>query len=202
MKRQCGNKTSRNKNWTEKDSNKKINAKPDNKAEDHKKEKLITSQESSLCVHVCVCRLFTKKENNNNNKMYIYYYIMDRKRMKTDFFFCACVLCLKFKMGVKCNCTVSRQKEKRIRKQNLQGGRIVMPMFPFFFFFPFTLHKWPWTKGSPKDTLPRRTPGKLWTTTANKFTKQQIYTQTQWITKRTHNNWGSSTFIFQEANQS
>ena len=46
---------------TKKDSNKKINAKPDNKAEDHKKEKLITSQESSLCVHVCVCRLFTKK---------------------------------------------------------------------------------------------------------------------------------------------
>ena len=88
-------------------------------------------------------------------------------------------------MGVKCNCTVSRQKEKRIRKQNLQEGGIVMPMFPFFFFFfffSFTLHKWPWTKGSPKDTLPRRTPGKLWTTTANKFTKQQIYTQTQWIT--------------------
>ena len=23
-------------------------------------------------MHVCVCRLFTKKENNNNNKMYIY----------------------------------------------------------------------------------------------------------------------------------
>ena len=40
-------------------------------------------------------------------------------------------------MGVKCNCTVSRQKEKRIRKQNLQEGRIVMPMFPFFFFFFF-----------------------------------------------------------------
>ena len=33
----------------QKDSNKKINAKPDNKAEDHKREKLITSQESSLC---------------------------------------------------------------------------------------------------------------------------------------------------------
>ena len=27
-------------------------------------------------------------------------------------------------MGVKCNCTVGRQKEKRIRNQNLRGGRI------------------------------------------------------------------------------
>ena len=44
-------------------------------------------------------------------------------------------------------------------------------MVSFFFFFL------PWTKGSPKDTPPRRTPGKLWATTANKFTKQQIYTQ-------------------------
>ena len=46
-------------NWTEKDSNKEINTKTDNKAEDHKRRKLITSQESSLCVRVC--RLFTKK---------------------------------------------------------------------------------------------------------------------------------------------
>ena len=53
---------SRNKNWTEKDSNKKINAKPDNKAEDHKKEKLITSQESSLCVHVCVSFVYEKRK--------------------------------------------------------------------------------------------------------------------------------------------
>ena len=52
--------TSRNKNWTEKDSNKKINTKTDNKAEDHKRRKLITSQ-GALCVCVCVCRLFTKK---------------------------------------------------------------------------------------------------------------------------------------------
>ena len=52
----------------------------------------------------------------------------------SDLVFCARVLCLKFKMGVKCNCTVGRQKEKRIRNQNLRGGRIVMPMFPFFFF--------------------------------------------------------------------
>ena len=49
-------------NWTEKDSNKKINAKPDNKAEDHKKEKLITSQESSLCVHVCVSFVYEKRK--------------------------------------------------------------------------------------------------------------------------------------------
>ena len=111
-------------------------------------------------------------------------YRYNGKEKNEDRFFCACVLCLKFKMGVKCNCTVGRQKEKRIRNQNLQGG-IVMPVFPFFFFFFFFL---PWTKGSPKDTPPRRTPGKLWTTTANKFTKQQIYTQKQWITKGTHDN--------------
>ena len=39
LKRQRGNTTSRNKNWTEKDSNKKINTKTDNKAEEHKKGK-------------------------------------------------------------------------------------------------------------------------------------------------------------------
>ena len=61
-----------------------------------------------------------------------------------------------------------------------------MPMVSFFFYFffiflfilfYFILFFWPWTKGSPKDTPPRCTPGKLWSTTANKFTKQQIYTQ-------------------------
>ena len=96
------------------------------------------------------------------------------------------MLCLKFKMGVKCNCTVGRQKEKRIRNQNLRGGRIVMPMFPFLFIFFF--YFWPWTKGSPKDTPPRRTPGKLWTTTANKFTKQQMYTQKTVDTTQTDDN--------------
>ena len=65
-------------------------------------------------------------------------------------------------MGVKCNCTVSRQKEKRIRKQNLRGGRIVMPMFPFFFFFFFFFFfsfffPLPSTSG-PGPKVPRRTP--------------------------------------------
>ena len=34
-------------NWTEKDSNKEINTKTDNKAEDHKRRKLITSKEEN-----------------------------------------------------------------------------------------------------------------------------------------------------------
>ena len=56
-------------NWTEKDSNKEINTKTDNKAEDHKRRKLITSQESSLCVRVCVCVVCLRK---NKIEMYIY----------------------------------------------------------------------------------------------------------------------------------
>ena len=56
-------------NWTEKDSNKEINTNTDNKAEDHKRRKLITSQESSLCVCVCVCVVCLRK---NKIEMYIY----------------------------------------------------------------------------------------------------------------------------------
>ena len=120
--------TLRNKNWTEKDSNKKINTKTDNKAEDNKtkrKEKLLTSPESSLRVRVCVVCLRKKKR-----------YIMDiGKEWKTDFFLCVCAL---FKMGILKSVTVSRQKEKRIRNQNFRGGRTVMLMFPFLFFFFFS----------------------------------------------------------------
>ena len=63
-------------------------------------------------------------------------------------------------------------KEKEI--QVLKEERHCLGFFSLFFFFS---HKRPWTQGSPEDTLPRRTPNELRTTTVNRFTKQQIYTQ-------------------------
>ena len=83
-------------------------------------------------------------------------------------FVCVCVcvcLCV-------CVCVLfterKRMKEKEI--QVLKEERHCLGVF-------FLSHKRPWTQGSPEDTLPRRTPSELRTTTANRFTKQQIYTQ-------------------------
>ena len=108
----------------------------------------------------------------------------ERKQNITREFFCACVCVFRFrkidrksdndrgKMSFVCVCVIFRKKEdERERDSSSQEGKTLLR------FLLFLSHKRPWTQGSPEDTLPRRIPSELRTTTANRFTKQQIYTQ-------------------------
>ena len=63
---------------------------------------------------------------------------------------------------------VDRKKEdERERDSSSEGGKTLLRFFS---------HKRPWTQGSPRHTAETH-PSELWTTTANRFTKQQTYTQ-------------------------
>ena len=69
-----------------------------------------------------------------------------------------------------CVCVCVLFTERKRMKEKFKEIQVLKEERHFF----FLSHKRPWTQGSPEDTLPRHTRSELRTTTANRFTKQQI----------------------------
>ena len=115
----------------------------------HKKKEIITSLDSSLCVRVCVCLWNIDKENDHAWRVLV----------------CLCVFCLN--VNKKCK-TKRGWKRKRFKFPRRKDSAEVV----FLFSTNRALDHPRFPKGQPAQTHSRW--ASSWTTTANRFTKQQI----------------------------